>query len=324
MPEIDVVIATRDRPAPLARCLEHLARQSFTDFEVIVVDDGSTTPIEETLPTELRERLTLRILRNEESGGPARARNRGIADSQATYIAFVDDDVCVDPELLALHHTAAEAHPGRVAVIGSLSAPADWRPTPWNDWEARQLEVEYRRMVAGEYGATWRQFHTGNAFVERAAVLEVGGFDERFTRAEDIELALRMHQRGVAFYFEPRAIGWHYAHRTLAAWRLIPQRYARTDVAMDRLHPDTEWLPNVQRELSRRHPLLRAMRLGLGRGPLRPAATALATASAQALYRLGARRTALYALSMVYDLEYQGALREAMRRPGVALVLSEG
>src|SRR6185295_4881663 len=91
-------------------------------------------------------------------------------------------------------------------VIGPLAAPPDWRPTPWNRWEAETVEAEYDRMIRGVYEPTWRQFFTGNAFLRRADFLDAGGFNETFRRAEDIELGYRLHRLGCEFVFEPEAI----------------------------------------------------------------------------------------------------------------------
>src|SRR5690606_14127087 len=121
--------------------------------------------------------LNLRLLRNEVSRGPAAARNRAVAAGDAPYVAFIDDDVRAEPDLLARQAAMMRARGPNTILIGPLCAPPDWRPTAWNRWEAAQLEVEYGRMARGEYRPTWRQFHTGNAFLPRATFEALGGFD---------------------------------------------------------------------------------------------------------------------------------------------------
>ena len=318
MPEIDVVIATRNRPEGLRSCLEALTRQTISGFGVIVVDDASDLPVGDGLPAAIGDALDLRILRQQQQGGPARARNAGVEASDARYIAFVDDDVRVDPDTLRLHLAGLEQADGTYASIGPLAAPPDWDPTPWNLWEARTLETQYERMLRGDYEPTWRQFHTGNALLEREAFLAVGGFDERFTRAEDVELALRLHLQGGRFLFEPRAIGWHYARRTLDAWLRIPRAYARFDAEIDALYPELRWLEQIVGERARRRAPLRSARRILGRRALRPLATTAATASARVLFRLRLRDAAVRALSLAYDLEYSAALQAVMAEPASA------
>src|SRR5690606_11766 len=100
MATVDVIIATRDRPAALRRSLAALEGQTRRDFGVIVVDDASTPPVDSWLKASEFPALDLRILSLAEHGGPARARNAGIEASTADYIAFIDDDVEAERHLL--------------------------------------------------------------------------------------------------------------------------------------------------------------------------------------------------------------------------------
>ncbi len=313
MTHVDVVIPTFNRPEQLSRCLESLAAQRFRDFRVVVVDDGSTPPVSEALAGSFAGRLDLVVLATAGNGGPARARNLGIAAATAEFVAFIDDDVVADRHWLE-RHLAAHATAQHAASFGPLLAPADWQPTPWNAWEAHTLEREYRRMAAGLYEPTWRQFFTGNAMVRRLDILEAGSFNESFTRAEDIELALRLQRNGARIVFEPRAVGWHYAHRSLKSWLAIPQAYARFDVALDRLYPEIGWLAVVDRELGQRSRPSETVR-ALARAV--PSAVLLATAipAARAAFAVGLRAPSRRLLSLVYDTIYRSSLAVARCQP---------
>jgi GT2 family glycosyltransferase len=324
---ISVVIPTHDRPDGLRRTLDGLSRQTHRDFRVVVVDDAGRRPAGATLRGRSYP-FDHTVVTLQQNGGPARARNRGVAESDgARWIAFLDDDVVPIPEFLARHLRAwDEGGPGAV-VIGPQLAPADWRPTPWNRWEAERLAVEYGRMEAGQYQPTWRQFFTGNAFLERDAFVAAGGFDEQFTRAEDIEFAYRLHRQGARFVFEPNAVGWHYAHRSLSSWRDIPRQYARFDLAIARRNPDMGWMETVDQELAARNPATRAACAVTSRLALERAAATAATAAAISLNRVGGRRLTSQLLSLAFSLEYTGSRRaaqaeEARGGPGVADVLS--
>lgn len=314
MPTLDVVIPTYNRHEQLARCLAALTRQSFRDFGVIVVDDGSDPPVAESLPAALTEALELRVVVRAR-GGPAAARNAGVAAGNATCLAFIDDDVEASPELLAWHMAAL--HVGeRRAVFGPLLAPPDWRPTPWNFWEAATLEREYARMSSGLYAPTWRQFFTGNAALRRDDFLAAGGFNEAFPRAEDIELGLRLSRLGCRFVFEPRAAAWHRARRPLASWLDIPRQYAQADVAIDRAYPAERWREVIAAELRERGAALKLTSGVAQRLPGGALATrAAALAAARVLFAAGRRESALRALSLVYDVEYRRALARALSIP---------
>lgn len=316
---VAVVVAAHNRPHGLRRCLEALAKQTVSGFEVVVVDDGSVRPIDGAIPGALRHRLQLRLLRFERAGGPARARNAGVAATRARRVLFVDDDVEPHPRLIERHLMAAAPDAERTVVIGPLAAPHGWRPTPWNRWEWRQLLGQYRALRAGVFQPTWRQFYTGNASVSRAAFEAAGGFDERFTRAEDIELAMRLDLVGCRFVFEAGAVGWHHAERTLASWLQIPHAYGRYEVAIARLHPECDWIEHLlDDELPRRK-----FARWLDRLAYRPRlAQALSGAAARAGALLAVARfhgLSGGALSAAYDLAYRSSLYAALRQPEAVL-----
>lgn len=315
MPEIDVVIATRNRERKLIDCLEGLTRQTFRDFVVVVVDDASDRPVRDAIPDSLAAQLALRVIRCDSNVGPGRARNCGVAEGSAEYIVFIDDDIVPDAGLLLRHRERMAACERPSVLFGPLAEPADWKPSPWTLWESRKLAREYARMSQGNYAPTWRQLFTGNAFLRRDAFMRVGGFDERFTRAEDIELGLRLAKAGHEFVFVSDAIGWHYAERSLDTWLEIPRRYARADAAIDRLHPSLGWLALVRRDQRRRSISLRAARAAARPALVRRAVTYCAARGAGMLFRCKMQRASLALLSLAYDVEYSASLSQVLRQP---------
>jgi GT2 family glycosyltransferase len=301
-PAVDVVIATYNRPDALMTCLEALCNQSHRDFRVIVVDDASPVDSETVVRERFSRRLDLLWLRLPQNGGPAFARNAGVAAGSAPLVCFVDDDVVASPGLLVAHCAALRDGQRRAVSIGPLRAPRDWKPTPWNRWEAKTLEREYRRMTQGEYAPTWRQLFTGNAMLRREDFERVGGFDVRYKRAEDIELGYRLWKNQCEFPFTPFAIGWHYAERSLQSWMRIPAMYAETDLAMARAYPELDWLRCVDGE--REQPLRRISRhiARLGRGGEFVRSSLLV--SGRALDRIGLTAAATPFLSAVFNIGY--------------------
>lgn len=308
-----VVIPAHNRPAGIVRCLDALSRQTVRGFAVVVVDDGSDQPVVRLVPPALWGTLDLRVIRFEHAGGPARARNAGVAATNARRILFVDDDVEPHERLVEHHLQAAATDPLRTVVIGPLAAPRDWKPTPWNRWEWRQLLAQYRAMREGRFAPTWRQFYTGNASVARAAFDAANGFDERFTRAEDVEFAFRLGLAGCRFVFEPLAVGWHHAERSLQSWLAIPDAYGRYEVAIARLHPECDWMENlVHDELPRRRFASLMDRVARHRRLARSASSTIARVAAPA-DAAGLRRLSQGALSAAYDLSYRASLYAALR-----------
>ncbi len=109
-PRVSVIIPTRDRAASAERAVRSALAQSFTDLEVIVVDDGSSDDTGARLGVVADERL--QVLRREvASGRPGVARNVGIAVAKGELLAFLDDDDLWYPEKLAEQVAHLDAHP---------------------------------------------------------------------------------------------------------------------------------------------------------------------------------------------------------------------
>lgn len=306
----DVVIATRNRPTALERCLAGLQSQSFSTFRVIVVDDASDDDLRSIVDGASSPGTPIRYVRLDQQSGPAAARNAGVEASDAEFIVFVDDDVVPGERMLEAHLEAVSHREAGQWIVsfGPFVQPEGWDPNPWNLWEARQARYESESMATGRYEPTWRQFHTGNNCIPRQAFIEAGGFNEDFKRAEDDEFGLRLDRLGCRFVFLPGAIAWHYSERSLESWLAIPRAYARFDVLIDRLHPGEDYLRTKREELTERNVILRAIRsVTLGS---RTTAIAIrgSVAAARAAYGLGRKDTACHLLSIAYDLIYSRAL----------------
>ena len=196
----------------------------------------------------------MRVL-EQERGGPAAARNRCIEDACGDVVVFLDDDVVPDPELLS-EHLAVHARDPRAVVIGPMLQPHSARLAPWLRWDAATLARQYDQMSRGAYEPSPRQFFTANASVRRAHLIAAGGFDERFTRAEDVELAYRLDALGLRFHFAAGARVYHEPDRTLATWLRVAWDYGRFAVTMAE-GPVPYYLRVAYREHGARNPLTR-------------------------------------------------------------------
>ncbi|MEO7035151.1 MAG: glycosyltransferase family 2 protein [Polyangiaceae bacterium] len=255
---ISVVLPTYNRRKRLERVLAGLDRQtaSVDLFQVIVVDDGSSDDTQEWLSKDRPRAYEVRVVR-QQNGGPAKARNAGVAAADGELIVFLDDDVEPMPELLTEHLRSQRAELN-VVVMGPMASLPRYAQ-PWVAWEQAKLEKQYAEIARGDWKPTFRQFWTGNASVAREHVLAAGGFDSSFLRAEDIELGRRLHERGLRFRFNPKARGLHHAERSLAAWEAMHKSYGALEVQifggsespdlhnilaenLSRLHPASRWL----------------------------------------------------------------------------------
>jgi GT2 family glycosyltransferase len=253
-----VVIPTHRRPDLLSQVVEALGRQDVGPgtFEVIVVCDGLDDPAIAAMQHRDDRLFSIRTVEQSRSG-PAAARNHGVRLAQSELIVFLDDDVVPCPQLVRTHIDAHGMVPNLVAV-GPLLPPPGFGP-PWIGFERRTLVDQYSAMDAGRWQMTYRQFYTGNASVQKAQLLAAGGFDETYTRAEDIELASRLADRGSVFRVLPEARVDHLARRSYRSWLDIGYRYGRADVRMARDKQRPGVLETAGREFQTRHPVTRAL-----------------------------------------------------------------
>jgi GT2 family glycosyltransferase len=276
MLSVSVIVPTFNRRARLERmlgALDHVHHANF-NFEVVVVIDGATDGTEAML-WALRPSYHLHVLA-QRNGGPASARNRAIAAAQGDVLVFLDDDVIPTKGLIERHLEVHRRDPQAV-VTGPMVAPPGLRQAPWLQWEAATLQKQYDAMVEGKWAPTPRQFYTANASVRRCHVVAAGGFDESFTRAEDVELAFRLADRGARFCFVPQAAVLHEPDRTFESWLRVPYEYGRHDVRMAREGGRPLILELAYREWSQRHLASRlAPRVSVGRPWRRPLVAALA------------------------------------------------
>jgi glycosyltransferase involved in cell wall biosynthesis len=308
-PRLSVVVPTYNRRDGIVRLLLRLAEQTLPadQFEVIVANDGSTDGTAAALAA-FTAPYRLRVL-TQENAGPAAARNAAVREATGRLVVFLDDDVVPAPYLLEAH-LAAQGDADDLIVVGPMFPPTDWARSTWVRWEERQLQKQYDAMQRGIYSCTPRQFYTGNASVPRALLLQSGGFDAHFKRAEDVELAFRLWAMGARFHFEPAADVLHYASRTFASWMRTPYQYGRYDVVMGR-DKGINTFELACSEFERRHALSqRLTRACVGR-PWRHLATKALSLAAVVTDRIGLENVASFALSAIFNVEYwQGAADE--------------
>jgi GT2 family glycosyltransferase len=226
---VTVVVATRNRPSHLRECLETLLSLDYGNFDVIVVDNAPDTDDTERvfeLMAGTDERF--RYIRLDQAGA-SRARNAGLAAARGPLVAFVDDDVRVDPFWLQALAQAFNEQPAVACVTGLVAAQSivgaeqlyfDSRVSWATDLEPRVYhptsDDPLHPWAAGRFGAG------ANMAFRLDAIRALGGFDENLgpgTKAkggEDIDLFVRTLRSGGDLMYDPAALVWH-VHRSKRA-----------------------------------------------------------------------------------------------------------
>lgn len=310
---ISVVVPTYNRLDRLKRVLSALEAQTYAldGFEVVVVSDGSTDGTLAYLET-LNTPLKLQVV-TQANQGVAAARNHGVARAQGEIILFLDDDVVPAPTCIAQHLQTHAAHADEIVVLGPMRSPPDFSMTTWVCYEQAMLYKQYHAMQAGLWQPTARQFYTGNTSLARRHLLESGGFDETFHRAEDVELAYRLAARRLRFVFNADAIGYHYAERSFESWFTTPYVYGRNDIIFARDKGQTWLFKQIPQELDRRNLWIRNLvRLCARRPWLNTMVLNILTALVRAGQSLGYGRLMQMLHSGIFTLRYfQGVADES-------------
>lgn len=181
-PAVSVIIPTFNRLALLREALDSVAAQTFRDFEVIVVDDGSTEAIAEGVATHA---TSPRVIR-QPNAGPAAARNRGIAAANADVVAFLDSDDLWLPGKLATYVDRMKREPDEPIWYGPMQPiKRDGRRVP-----GRTKPCMGGCIAEALFHSSF--VHVPTVVCRKSLLTDVGCFDESLPVCEDYDLWLRL------------------------------------------------------------------------------------------------------------------------------------
>ena len=187
-PAVSVVMAVFNGMPWLTETLASLRGQTFTDFEVVLIDDGSTDDTAETLRTAADADVRFRVITQANQGLVA-SLNRGIAEARGTLIARLDSDDLAMPDRLAMQVDFMRRHPG-VAVVGSAIRIIDAEGVA----HRRQAYPCAPEEVRSALLCGCALAHPA-VMMRREVVQAVGGYRESFRHAEDYDLWLRLAEK---------------------------------------------------------------------------------------------------------------------------------
>ena len=189
MTGISVVIPTRNCRVFLSEAIATLMAQTCADWELIVVDDGSTDDTRRFLEGQRDPRI--RFILRESPGGPSVARNAGLAEARGDLIMFLDDDDLLRPETLGRLSEALRAHPEALAATAACRLYTE---------NVGSLKVY--QLAQPHTGIIWRELlfgwwaNSGQNLYRTAVIRDIGGFDPRLFNAQDRKLWLEVGWRG--------------------------------------------------------------------------------------------------------------------------------
>jgi glycosyltransferase involved in cell wall biosynthesis len=222
-PGLSVIVPALNAAATIAQCLDALTAQASDEVEIIVVDDAST---DDTY--QIASRYNVRLLRLPRNMGPSAARNKGAEMARAPILFFLDADVAIAPGGLA-RARASMSGTDAGAVIGSYD----------DDPAARSAISRFKNLAHHYFHQRSRPdtttFWGACGLVRRELFFAAGGFDERRSGIEDVELGYRMTGRGIRIVLDPALQVKH-----LKRWTL--RSLVATDVTMRAIPWTILWL----------------------------------------------------------------------------------
>lgn len=228
LPRFSVIVCTHNGAATLRHALESLQALPYPDYEVLLVNDGSTDPAVETIASEFRDVRSFRLAH----GGLSRARNFGASQASGTHLVYLDDDAAAEPDWLS--YLALAFDDDRVGAAGGPNIP----PTP-KGWKQAAIAAAPGGPAVVMLNDVDAEHVPGcNLAVTRAAWEEVGGFDDRHRAAgDDVDFCWRLIEHGYRIAYHPGAMVWHERRQTVAAYFRQQNGYGRAEAALIAQHP---------------------------------------------------------------------------------------
>lgn len=214
VPALSVVIPAYDSHSTIRACLESLERQTFTDFETIVVDSGPDGTSERIV----RERFPrVRFLRSANRLLPQAARRLGVGHAMSPVIVFTDPDCYADrawlERLLARHRATGEVVVGALACHGGRL------------WDRAVHLCKFSKWLPRGAARPVDMAPTANLLIDREQLRAAGDLAVSDSLMGDVELSRNLLANGRTLWFEPAAIVAHHHEQTLRSF--VRERFVR-------------------------------------------------------------------------------------------------
>ncbi len=221
-PKVSVIVCSYNGAQTLEACLASLLEIDYPDFEIVLVDDGSTDRTPEIVDQFRRDPRLVPV--RQKNMGLSHARNVGAHTARGNIFAYTDGDCMADPDWL--YYMVGTLLSGPYAGVGgpNISPPAaNWVQACVSAAPGGPSHVLTTDVVAEHIPGCNMAFH-------RWAFEKVGGFDPEYRKAgDDVDFCWRLQNAGQVIAFSAAAIVWHYRRFTLQAFKKQQEGYGEAE-----------------------------------------------------------------------------------------------
>jgi O-antigen biosynthesis protein len=226
-PPVSVVVCTYNGARTLEQCLRSLLALDYPDYEIIVVDDGSTDATRDILSRFPRVRAI-----HQENHGLSHARNAGLRAATGAIVAYTDSDCFADANWLT--HLVDQFYCSGAAAVGGPNL------TPEDGWLAACVAASPGQPThVLESDQVAEHIPGCNMAFRRDALAAINGFDAQYRKAgDDVDVCWRLQQAGHWISFAPGAIVWHHRRHSPRAYLRQQADYGEAEALLRFKHPD--------------------------------------------------------------------------------------
>ncbi|NOT74602.1 MAG: glycosyltransferase [Cyclobacteriaceae bacterium] len=240
---ISVIIPTFNGAHKIEAALTALSQQTFPDFEVVIIIDGSTDNTQDVIKRfdGILPRMSVHFIENR---GRAHAKNEGVNASKGEILIFIDDDIRLFKDAVELHRNFHLENQNEI-MFGHLEM--DPEKARLNDfWNYRRtIESGWRELQSttisyANYGIT-----SANLSLTKKTFWKVGEFDSTLRDSEDFDFGIRALQQGIPIRYIPKINGYHDDFSTLLPYVRRQKEYMMSKYVLLKKHPEyKKILPN--------------------------------------------------------------------------------
>lgn len=226
-PRISVIVCSFNGARTIRDCFEGLLRLEYPDYEVIVVNDGSSDRT-----AAITEEYGFRLI-NTKNGGLSRARNIGLEAATGEIVAYIDDDAYPDVHWLTYLAATLEST-SHVGVGGpNIPPPGDG---PIADCVANAPGGPIHVLLSDQEA---EHIPGCNMAFRKAALQAIGGFDSQFRVAgDDVDLCWKLQEKGWTLGFSAAAVVWHHRRNSVRAYWKQQGGYGKAEALLEKKWPE--------------------------------------------------------------------------------------